>query len=228
MWSFILALFSIVTAVSFVFRQFTFWKRLGFTEIRPTVIVGNLKAVAKGEASFGLAIYDLYKQSNASPFVGIYLFFRPALLINDIDLVKSVLNSDFSHFHDRGVYHNSQHDPLSGGLFQLGGQEWKNLRVKMTPAFSSAKLKNMFQTFHTVASELERYITEKAHNGCEMEMKDLVSRYIVDIVARTIFGIHDVNTIRNPNHKFRDVGKSFTDPNLINGFRNAGFFLWPR
>lgn len=227
MWSFVLALFSIVTAVSLVFRQFTFWRRLGFTEIQPSLIVGNCKAVAKGKASFGVAIYDLYKQSNASPFVGIYLFFRPALLINDIDLVKSVLNNDFSHFHDRGVYHNAQHDPLSGGLFQLGGQEWKNLRVKMTPAFSSAKLKNMFQTFHTVAAELERFITEKAHNGCEMEMKDLVSRYIVDVVANTIFGC-EVNTIRNPNHKFRDVGKSFTDPNLINGFRNAGFFLWPR
>lgn len=222
-----MALFSIVAVVSFIFRQFTYWRRLGFTEIQPSLIVGNVKSVAKGKASFGLAIYDLYKQSNASPFVGIYLFFRPALLINDIDLVKTVLNSDFSHFHDRGVYHNAQHDPLSGGLFQLGGQEWKNLRVKMTPAFSSAKLKNMFQTFHTVAAELERYISEKAQNGCELEMKDLLSRYIVDVVARTIFGIDKVNTIRNTNHKFRDVGKSFTDPNLINGFRNAGFFLWP-
>lgn len=221
-------LLSITVVVAFVHRSFKFWKRLNFPEIKPVLFLGNLKPVVKGEKSFGVTIFELYKQTKANPFVGIYLFFRPALLINDINIIKNVLNNEFQHFHDRGVYTNVSHDPLSGGLFQLSGSEWKSLRSKLTPAFSSAKLKNMFATFLDVGMELEKYISKQADGGgCLMEMKDLLSRYIVDIIASTIFGI-EVNTIQNPRHSFRDVGKSFTDPNLINGFRNAGFFLWPK
>lgn len=228
MWWTALVLVAIVIAVRFVHRSFTFWKRLNFPEIKPQLIIGNLKPVVKGERSFGVTIYELYKQSSASPFVGIYLFFRPALLVNDIVLVKNVLNNDFHHFHDRGVYNHVNDDPLSGGIFQLDGLEWKNLRTKMTPAFSSAKLKNMFKTFHDIGTNLERHMSRSASNGgYEAEMKDLLSRYIADIVASTIFGF-EVNTIENPKHDFRDVGRSFTNPNLMNGFRNAGFFLWPR
>lgn len=227
MWCASLIIFSITTAVAFVLRSFTFWKRSNFPEIKPLLIFGNLKPVVKGEKSFGVTIYELYQQTKANTFVGIYLFFRPALLINDIALVKNVLIEDFQHFHDRGVYTSIHNDPLSGGLFQLTGNEWKNLRAKLTPAFSSAKLKNMFTTFHDVGLELEKFISKKADSGSIVEMKDLLSRYIVDIIASTIFGF-EVNTIRNPQNKFRDVGKSFTDPNLINGFRNAGFFLWPK
>lgn len=228
MWLAVLLIFSIAAAAVANFRRsFSHWKRLNVPEIKPLLIFGNLKPVAKAEKSFGLTIYELYKQTSAQPFIGIYLFFRPALLINDLTLVKNVLNDEFQHFHDRGVYSNVKHDPLSGGLFQLNGREWRNLRNKMTPAFSSAKLKNMFKTFHDIGIELEQFITEKAYDGCELEMKDLLSRYTVDIVASTIFGV-SVNTIRNPQHKFRDIGRSFLDSNFINGFRNAGFFLWPK
>lgn len=228
MWLAVLLIFSIAAAaVANLRRIFSHWKRLNVPEIKPLLIFGNLKPVVKAEKSFGLTIYELYKQTSAKPFMGIYLFFRPALLINDLTLVKNVLNDEFQHFHDRGVYSNVKHDPLSGGLFQLNGREWRNLRNKMTPAFSSAKLKNMFKTFHDIGIELEQFITEKAYDGCELEMKDLLSRYTVDIVASTIFGFN-VNTIRNPQHKFRDIGKSFLDSKFINGFRNAGFFLWPK
>ena len=229
MWLTSLILFVLGTTVlvGFIQRCFTHWKRLNFPEIKPSFIFGNLKPVAKGEKSFGVTIHDLYKQTKANPFVGIYLFFRPALLINDIGVIKTVLNQDFSFFHDRGVYSNVKHDPLSGGIFQLSGTEWKKLRVKMTPAFSSAKLRSMFKTFHDVGLELEQHINTKADIGSVIEIKDILSRYAIDIIASTIFGF-EVNTIRNPNSKFRDVGKSFTDSNFINGFRNAGFFLWPK
>lgn len=226
MWT-VLVVLSITIAITFIRRCFTFWKRSGFPEIKPSILFGNLKPVAKGQKSFGVTIHDLYKESKENPFIGIYLFFRPALLVNDLTLVKFILKDDFQHFHDRGVYTNLEHDPLSGGLFQLSGREWKTLRTKLTPAFSSAKLKNMFKTFHDVGVKLEKHIGAKAGDGCVVEMKDLLSRYTVDIVASTIFGF-EVDTIENPHHKFRDVGKSFSDPNLINGFRNAGFFLWPK
>ncbi|CRK87139.1 CLUMA_CG000948, isoform A [Clunio marinus] len=226
MFLFSLVLLALFVTVFYIRRSFTYWQRLQFPEVKPLFIFGNVKSVVTGEKSFGITIYELYKKTRNIRFVGIYLFFRPALLINDLDIVKNVLNNDFQHFYDRGVYNNVQSDPLSGGLFQLSGSEWKNLRQKLTPAFSSAKLKGMFSKILNVGLDLEKYLEQQIVNDNVVEMKDLLSRYIVDIVASTVFGF-EVNTIRNPRHIFRDVGKSFTDPNLINGFRNAGFFLWP-
>lgn len=226
MWAF-LALILIGVAVTFVRRCFSHWSRLNVPEIKPELLFGNLKPVAMGEKSFGLVIFDLYQQTKSNPFIGIYLFFRPALLVNDMSLVKNILCTDYHHFLDRGVYSNVSHDPVSGGLFSLKGKEWKELRQKLTPAFTSGKLKNMFKTFYDVGMELDQYLSTKTlSDGCEVEMKDLLSRYIVDIVASTIFGL-EVNTIKDPEHSFRDIGKVFSEPSLMNGFRNVGWFLWP-
>jgi hypothetical protein len=41
------------------------------------------------------------------------------LMINDPELIKHVLVSDFKHFHDRGFYYDEENDPLSGKMFVL-------------------------------------------------------------------------------------------------------------
>ena len=108
-------------------HYYSYWEREGFPHIKAVILWGNLRAVAKKERSFGTAIYDLYNQTK-EPFVGIYLFFRPALLVRDADLIKNILVNDFQHFHDRGVYCDQKNDPMSANLFSLPGQEWKDLR----------------------------------------------------------------------------------------------------
>lgn len=86
-------------------RQYSSWSRRGFPEISPSIPLGNLGAVVSGKKSVGVQLHDLYFQSQA-PMVGIYLFFKPALLLRDPELIKRVLVTDFEHFHDRGVHYD--------------------------------------------------------------------------------------------------------------------------
>ena len=178
------------------------------------------------ERSFGLAIYDIYKEVK-EPFIGVYLFFRPAILVCDADLIRNILVNDFQHFHDRGVYSDPIHDGFSSNLFTLPGEEWRNLRNKLTPAFTSGKLKNMFQTFLDVGIELDKHLEVEAMENNVIEAKDVFTRYVVDVIASVIFGI-DVSTIKEPNHEFRDNARKANAPTFMNSLRGSGVFLCPK
>jgi cytochrome P450 family 6 len=88
---------------------------------------------------------------------------------------------DFIHFHDRGLYCDAEKDPYSASIFAMSGEEWKSMRNKLTPVFSSGKLKNMFQTFLDVGIRLEKHLMNEADQKNVIEAKGLFSRFVVDI-----------------------------------------------
>lgn len=86
--------------------------------------------------------------------------------------------------HDTGVYIDEVHDPLSGNLFGMCGDKWKNLRAKLTPVFTSGKLKAMFSTLLDCAVPLKRYLNREAENGNVVEMREIAARYTTDIIGK--------------------------------------------
>ncbi|EFN86292.1 Cytochrome P450 6d3, partial [Harpegnathos saltator] len=71
--------------------------------------------------------YMKYKEHRV--FV-MYTYFKPNLMITDLDLIRIVLMKEFKSFHDRGWYSNEKIDPMSGQLFLLSGKKWRNLRIQ--------------------------------------------------------------------------------------------------
>lgn len=137
---------------------------------------GNLAAACLRKQSIGMNLYDLYRKTNEG-IVGVYMLFRPALLVRDADLVKDILTTDFVHFYDRGVFHaNPNSDPMALNIFSMKGQTWKSLRTKLTPAFTTGKLKGMMPTIIDISENLQRKLESMAENGEIVEMKDLVTR----------------------------------------------------
>jgi cytochrome P450 family 6 len=218
----------LLAVVFFVRRQYSHWDHVGVKSIKPKIPIGNLQAVVNKERSFGTAIYDLYKQTT-EPFIGIYLFFRPALLVRDRELVKTILTKDFQHFHDRGVYCEPKSDPMSGNLFALTGEPWKNLRSSLTPAFTSGKLKGMFSQIHEVGNELVKLMTPMAQKGEAIDIRDLAGRYVVDCLASIAFGQEGISTIENPDHEFKTNGRRLNDnTNFLQVLRGAAVFVCPK
>ena len=108
----------------FIKRQYSYWDGSKIPHLSAKFPYGNLQKVVRNERSFGTAIYDIYKESSDRLW-GIYLFFKPAILVRDNEIVKNILTKDFSHFHNRGVYIDTKSDPMSSNLFSLEGEEWK-------------------------------------------------------------------------------------------------------
>lgn len=113
---------------------------------------------------------------------------------------------DFHHFDDRGIYYDEVNDPLSAHLFSLAGAKWKNLRAKLTPAYSPGKLKFMFPTISRCGDQMIDILKQTAQNeGCT-EIRDIFARYTTDVIGCCAFGL-ECNSMKNPNAEFRLMGK---------------------
>lgn len=194
---------------------FSYWERKKFAFLPPQIPFGNLKDVVQQKLSFGEHIRKVYMQSK-EPFMGLYMLFRPALLINDADLVKRVLISDFDHFVDRGTHFDEENDPVGANLFGMPGQQWKDMRAKLSPTFTSGKLKNMFPPIEDKTLLLKSFLNQVADTEDEVLLKKAMIRLNLSIIASVFFGF-ELDAFKDPQHEFNKMGDLFLSPAI---FRN--------
>lgn len=101
---------------------------------------------------------------------------NPILLINDPELIRFVLVKEFSKFRDRGLYFNDKVDPLTSNLFFLPGEKWKRLRSKLTPTFTSGKLKEIYPLIKEIGDGLATVVYKSLEKSEFIEVKDLSAR----------------------------------------------------
>jgi cytochrome P450 family 6 len=169
--------------------------------------------VALGRKEFGCVIRDIYNSLEGHRYGGVYMICRPRLFLREPDLIKDVLVKDFSTFHDRGVYMNEETNPLSGHLFSLPGKRWRNLRIKLTPTFTSGKLKIMFPRLVECGDELKLCVESIAGRGEVTEVKDILARFSTDVISSCAFGI-DCNCLKNEDAEFRQWGRKIFQPSI--------------
>lgn len=83
--------------------------------------------------------------------------------------------------------------------------EWKNMRAKLTPTFTSGKMKLMFETVLNIGQQMIDHLN-KNEKSVEIEMKDILSCFTTDVIGNVAFGL-DVNSTKNPDSMFRKMGK---------------------
>uniref|UniRef100_A0A1B0GKW0 Cytochrome n=1 Tax=Lutzomyia longipalpis TaxID=7200 RepID=A0A1B0GKW0_LUTLO len=197
----------------YVKRAFTYWDRRNIKSLKPSFPLGNFGLMLK--KSLG-DFCDYVYQSIDAPMVGIYAMTRPVLFIRD---------PESAYFHDRGIYSNAEADPLSAHLVALNGESWKNLRNKLSPAFTTGKLRGMFESIAEANKNLETFLFKEAQLGNEVDMFDLMGRHMTNVIASAILGF-EVDCIADPNAPIREAGKRFFKPSGMNGFRlGMSFFL---
>lgn len=140
---------------------------------------------------------------HSGDYCGIFFSRNPVLLVLSTDFAKTVLVRDFSHFADRGVYSNEAIDPLGANMFF---QRWKDLRTKLTPTFTSGKLKQMFHTIFDVGEKFVTHLDPLADAREDIEVYDLFTRFTTDCISSCAFGF-DANSLENPQSEFVRMGR---------------------
>lgn len=201
----------IFTAVYLFFKyKYSYWSRQNVEFIPPKFPYGNIEGV--GIRIHHSKIFQSYykRMKDKGPICGLYFFTSPVALALDLDLIKNVLIRDFNYFQDHGLFYNERDDPLSAHLFALEGEKWKLLRQKLTPTFSTGKMKFMFPTVVEVAEKFHECLSTLIAENNELELKDLLARFTTDVIGTCVFGI-DCNSLADPNAEFRAMGRNMLD-----------------
>ncbi|KAH8400934.1 hypothetical protein KR009_001897, partial [Drosophila setifemur] len=211
-------------------RSLGYWQRRGIPHDAPHIYYGNAKEWQKTKhmAELFKDTYLKYKDSGF-PFAGFYFFYTRTAVITSLELVKRVLIKDFNQFENRGVFNNEEDDPLTGTLFSIEGQRWRHLRHKLTPTFTSGKMKHMFPIVVKVGEELDKIFSGKVSpgQGPVLEVVDLVARFTADAIGNCAFGLN-CNSLHNPKAEFVTIGKRAIVERAYGGYLDFLIFGYPK
>lgn len=227
-----IALLGVAIALVYQFYQntFNYWKYRGVPYEKPIPIFGNMRGIGSKYhfRDINQRIYDKFK--GKTPLAGMYMFFKRVAFITDLDLIKQILIKDFKSFQDRGVFNNARDEPLTGHLFALEGEEWRSMRHKLTPVFTSGKMKHMFGVVVEVGHQLEKTmdasVKAAAVDGGDVEIKELCARYTTDVIGTCAFGL-ECNSLVDPNAEFRTKGRMLFDKPRHNQLLQSFIFTNP-
>lgn len=134
--------------------------------------------------------------------------------------------SIYRHFHERFSYNNEKVNPLSGHIFSVGGKKWKFLRTKLTPTFTSGKMKLMFHTIIDSTTGLIEAVNKHAVNATPVDIKEVLGCFTTDIIGSCAFGL-ECNSFIEQDADFRRYGRKIFAPNVKGSLKTIITMAYP-
>ncbi|CAG9576950.1 unnamed protein product [Danaus chrysippus] len=191
-------------------HTFNYWKKKMIKHDKPVPFFGNNARVFMMKMSVTQLSEEVYWKYPNERVVGFYRGLRPELVVRDPELVKRVLVTDFASFYPRGLNRHREVEPMLKNLFFADGDLWRLLRQRMSPAFSSGKLKAMFPLIEERAERLRSRALSGSAKGQAIDARDLMARYTTDFIGACGFGL-DSDSLQDENSAFRKLGAKIFD-----------------
>lgn len=200
----------------YLFRQwhrkfYSYWTVRGFASDKSASFpLGSFK-----DAGYKLHTAEKFDQlyqelcvRQKNKLAGLFFIFSHGMAIYDPELIRQIFVKDFYSFHDHYLYYNEKDDPISANLLTIEGDKWKDRRSKLTPVFSSGKIKAYFNIVDSIADKFVAKLHENSDLSDEIEMYEWLSRYTTDVIGNIAFGL-ECDCLNDPNTEFRKYGKRF-------------------
>lgn len=207
-------------------RNASYWPKQGVQVADPGSF---LKRLITMDLSIVKSDMEIYRQLKGQRFGGFMELYNPVLYLTDLDLMKSVYIKDFDHFTNRRGFDVEKQDPhMHYSLFNQNGESWKNLRSKMSPTFTTGKIRRMFEIYDSSTQKLVRALTTdvqreigKSPSGVDIEIRPFLQKVTMDVIASSAFGVQ-TDLFEEPNSMFAKMGKKiqqqFAGANFIKFF----------
>nr|XP_033184376.1 cytochrome P450 6k1-like isoform X2 [Bombus vancouverensis nearcticus] len=227
---------TIATLVTFLllyvkYRR-TYWQRRGVPTLPAHWFFGNVKDVMQFKKSPSIVIGDLHSEaSDNDDVLGIYIFHKPFLLLRNAELIKQILIKDFDYFPDRYFTAQSIRDKIgSSNLFTMHNPEWRQMRTKISPVFSSGKMKKLFHLIGETAGSMIKYLEQQFSHDAKTKtifVRDIALRYTTDIISSVAFGIK-VNSFDPETVQFFEKAQEGTRITFLRAIQFSVMFFFPQ
>ncbi|XP_068146715.1 probable cytochrome P450 310a1 [Drosophila tropicalis] len=172
---------------------YSHWRRKGFPSERAGLSWQFLHQAYRREFRHVEAICEAY-QAGRERLLGIYCFFRPVLLIRNVELAQTILQQSNGHFNELKWDY-------------VKGYKRFNLLEKLSPIFSSKRLNEMFGKAEKVGDGMVRHLLQTIKLGefdgpgkdLELDLQQLLRVYAINIIGSLVYGL-DVNNFEQQDH----------------------------
>lgn len=212
---------ALILVILYLAHKYTYWKRQGIPTPKGFVpLVGHIWPVLSTKSNLGSLFQKWYNEFQDSSMVGYYKATSPALMIRDPKLVKMVLQTNFSSFHDNGMEISELDVLISKNPFFTNGEAWVTARKRLTYAFSSMRLKILFVAVCGVCKKFQDFLNKrlKSNDKCEIELRSLFAKFTGEVVANAGMGVegHCFDDEKSPI-AFDVIGDGLFKPNIVIG-----------
>lgn len=181
-----------------------YWKDRGVPQLEPAFFFGDVKhAGRKSVSELFSYFYNRFKRMGVK-HGGVYMLSRKSWVPVDRALIKSILIKDFNHF--------TAHQPpmaktiFFDNLFHMDGEKWQDMRRKLTPTFTSGKMKMMYAILLEKTKGLVRLVDEMIEQKETTDIKGLLARFTTDVIGSCGFGV-ECNSLEDVNSEFFQQGQ---------------------
>ncbi|KAL4713154.1 hypothetical protein ACJJTC_018799 [Scirpophaga incertulas] len=88
------------------------------------------------------------------------------------------------------------------------------MRQKLTPVFTSKKLKDMTPVIQQCVQQFIEYVDHLVENNIEHELRALTSKYTLEVIGSCAFGL-ELNTFTDEGNMFSQMAKSIFTPTWL-------------
>lgn len=210
-------------------KRKNYWKDHNVPHVESPLLMGNFAKAMFLKESIITIMNRIYHDPLAKdqPFIGINVFHRPALILRDTELIKRIMVKDFNDFASRFTKGDVEGDPIGAqNLFQVENPTWKAMRQKLTPVFTSGKMKQWFQFVNLVGNNLNLKLQKNSAIDQEFEVKELAGYYTLDGISLVALAA-DTNSLfaEVPSDVFLAISKTWSSSLWRKLQINSVFFL---
>lgn len=109
----------------------------------------------------------------------------------------------------------------------MGNPRWKKLRSKLSPAFSSGKLKQMYSQIEECGQDMMANISAQLKkNPNEIDIRDILGQYSTDVIGSCSFGLQ-LKVASDDTSLFRRYGKTAFRPSIFYFIREICVMISP-
>lgn len=175
--AFLWILLNVVIGIgSFIFytqhRRLNYWKYRGLVYDEPSLFKGSMRGCSPTKAL--RRVYEKFK--GKCEMVGFFVYMRPAIMILDLNVMKTILSDEVTKFSEVNV------------LFErFRGLSTKIVRYKLAPNFNSSKMKELFPKAARGYCEILNDLVP-TRQSTEVEITRIIRKHTSDVIASVFFG----------------------------------------
>lgn len=196
----------IVVGYYYLRKKFNYWADRGVPFVKPEIPFGNLRGLGT-KYHMGHIMTKAYNELSGKNVIGgMYFYTEPVVVALDLDLLRNIFVKDFQYFTNRGVFFNERDDPLSAHMFATEDEQWRTVRTKLSPTFTSGKMKMMHPTVMMVADQLTEHLHRAVKQDSDIDVKEVLAKFTTDVICNVAFGV-ECNSLKDPDSAFRRAGR---------------------